>query len=237
MAHKKKQGKSGPVQKTTPSQLSRSMIYKFTPLPGRVLIGDGCPKTASSIILFLLICIVSVASVKATPGATVPWTTYEAENMLVGGGTVLGPQYNPFNVPAEASGRMCVQLNGTGQYIQFTNQSAATALVVRYCVPDTADGAGADYTQAVKSDSIYGWAHFALGRFKETKNDLTGAAGDYALALKCDPENLDILLPFAELLIRLDRKEEACGIYLKAEAAGSGAASSKLIYYGCGDKK
>ena len=98
--------------------------------------------------------IISVVSVEATPGAAVPWTTYEAEDILIGGGTVLGPQYNPIRIPTEASGRKCVQLNATGQYIQFTNQSTATALVVRYCVPDTAFGGGADYTLSLYTNGV-----------------------------------------------------------------------------------
>src|SRR5208283_2375338 len=81
----------------------------------------------------------------AFSGAAVPWTTYEAENMTISGGTIL-TNYTHNNVAAEASGRRCVQLNGTGQYVQFTNQSAANAVVVRYSVPDTFDGAGSNYT-------------------------------------------------------------------------------------------
>src|ERR1700677_2693298 len=60
---------------------------------------------------------VYTVSAQSVPGAAVPWTTYEAENMTISGGTVLGPQYGPNVVASEASGRECVQLNGTGQYI------------------------------------------------------------------------------------------------------------------------
>ncbi|MFO1513522.1 MAG: glycosyl hydrolase family 28-related protein [Verrucomicrobiota bacterium] len=83
---------------------------------------------------------------RADSGATVPWITYEAESMNISGGTILGPQYGPYVVMSESSGRKCVRLAATGQYVQFTNQSSANALVVRYSVPDTADGAGTNYT-------------------------------------------------------------------------------------------
>lgn len=88
----------------------------------------------------------SLLSARAFSGASVPWTTYEAEDMTISGGTILGPQYGPNVVASESSGRRCVQLNGTGQYVQFTASAAANSLVVRYSVPDTANGTGTNYT-------------------------------------------------------------------------------------------
>lgn len=129
-------------------------FHKFVPLRNSDSIGNGYSKVAAFVFLFFLVLIVSVVTVKATTGAAVPWTTYEAENMLIGGGTVLGPQYSPIRIPAEASGRKCVRLDATGQYIQFTNQSPATALVIRYCVPDSGDGTGADYTLSVYTNGV-----------------------------------------------------------------------------------
>jgi hypothetical protein len=60
----------------------------------------------------------------------VPWTTYEAENMTINGGTILGPppravdknQLVTNTVAGESSGRLCVRLAGSGQYVQFTAQ-------------------------------------------------------------------------------------------------------------------
>jgi hypothetical protein len=94
-------------------------------------------------------------SAQAFSGASVPWTTYEAENMTVSGGTILGPVYGPYVVASEASGRKCVQLNGTGQYVQFTNQSAASSIVVRYSVPDTANGTGTNYTLSLYTNGVF----------------------------------------------------------------------------------
>ena len=162
------------------------MINKFISLPCWGLIGGGYSNKPACIFLAFFIWIVSVVSVEATPGAAVPWTTYEAEGMLVGGGTVLGPQYNPIRIPTEASGRMCVQLNSTGQYIQFTNQSPATALVVRYCVPDTADGVGADYTLSLYTNGVlatrlpmtskYSWLY---GNYPFSNNPTAGSARNF----------------------------------------------------------
>jgi hypothetical protein len=86
-----------------------------------------------------------VAASEGGPGATLPWMTYEAEQATTNG-KVLGPDYTG-NTPArEASGRRCVRLGKTGEYLEFTAKSDAQGLVVRYCIPDSADGRGADAT-------------------------------------------------------------------------------------------
>jgi hypothetical protein len=92
---------------------------------------------------------------QAFSGASVPWTTYEAENMDISGGTILGPIYGPNVVASESSGRECVQLTGTGQFVQFTNQSAANSIVVRYSVPDTANGTGTNYTLSLYTNGVF----------------------------------------------------------------------------------
>src|SRR5258708_4053451 len=113
---------------------------------------------------FILFLTVSLCPAMAFTGATVPWTTYEAENMTVSGGTILGPSYAQNVVESESSGRKCVKLNATGQYIQFTNAATASSLVVRYSVPDTSDGVGADY-----SISLYKNGSF-IGKLPVTSN-------------------------------------------------------------------
>lgn len=78
---------------------------------------------------------------RAKPGAEVPWTTYEAEDMKTTG-TVLGPKYEPYNVEAESSGQKCVKLNSASEYVEFTATVPANAMVVRYSLPDSPDGGG-----------------------------------------------------------------------------------------------
>ena len=95
------------------------------------------------------------AQAQSAPGANVPWTTYEAEDMTISGGTILGPEYGPNVVASEASGRECVELDGTGQYVELTAQAAANAIVVRYCVPDTANGTGTNYTISLYTNGIF----------------------------------------------------------------------------------
>ena len=87
-------------------------------------------------------------------GAIVPWITYEAEDMTVTGGSILGPSgrapdkncHLPNVAEMEASGGRCVKLGAPGANVQFIAKAPANAIVVRYCIPDSPDGAGLDST-------------------------------------------------------------------------------------------
>src|SRR6266853_753686 len=96
--------------------------------------------------------ITSLYSAHAFRGATVPWTTYEAEDMT-NTGTVLGPGYGLLE--GESSGRKCVELNATGQYVEFIAQQAANAIVVRYSLPDSSDGKGVDSTISLYQNGTF----------------------------------------------------------------------------------
>lgn len=61
-------------------------------------------------------------------------------------GLVLGPKYDPNTVETEASGQKCVKLTASGDYLEFTAQESASALVVRYSLPDSDGGGGTDST-------------------------------------------------------------------------------------------
>src|SRR3954467_15429005 len=81
----------------------------------------------------------------AERGATVPWVTYEAEQTTTNA-TLLGPDYTGQTAAREASGRRCVRLAATGQHVELTANTDAQGLVVRYSIPDSVDGVGADAT-------------------------------------------------------------------------------------------
>lgn len=142
----------------------------------------GLARGLAAVVVF----VVSLSTAAALNGATVPWTTYEAENMTVSGGKVLGPDYTHNTVTSESSGRECVQLNGTGQYIQFTAQAAANAMVVRYSVPDTSAGTGANYTISLYTNgvfaeklpltSLYSWRY---GNYPFTNNPAYGSPRNF----------------------------------------------------------
>jgi hypothetical protein len=87
-------------------------------------------------------------------GATLPYVEYEAEAATTNG-TLLGPSraVNDANVfdsiAGESSGRQAVELTATGQYVRFTTKAAANSVVVRFVIPDSADGSGASATLGV----------------------------------------------------------------------------------------
>lgn len=76
-------------------------------------------------------------------GAECPWTTYPASQMQTNGMKV-APEYAPYLVQMESTAQRCVGLANPGEYAEFTAAAAANAIVVRYAIPDTRDGAGQD---------------------------------------------------------------------------------------------
>ncbi len=165
-----------------------------------------------NIILFrsaiVLACLLCSSYAHARVGADIPWTTYEAEDMKTTG-TVLGPKYGPFLVETESSGQKCVKLVGDSEYVEFTVQSAANALVVRYSLPDAPSGGGINssldlyqngkFVKTLPITSTYSWIY---GKYPFTNDpkagkprnfydecrltDLTFARGDVIRLVKTD---------------------------------------------------
>ncbi len=75
----------------------------------------------------------------ASSGATLPYVELEAENAGTNG-TIIGPSRTLYELAAEASGRRAVTLSATGQFVEFTLPQQANSIVVRYSIPDSADG-------------------------------------------------------------------------------------------------
>jgi hypothetical protein len=134
----------------------------------------------------VVVLVISLSVARAFNGAAVPWTTYQAEDMTVSGGRILGPDYDHNTVASESSGRECVQLNGAGQYVQLTAQQAANSIVVRYSVPDTTKGTGTNYTlslyvngvlvEKLPMTSMYSWLY---GNYPFTNNPAVGSPRDF----------------------------------------------------------
>ncbi len=74
-------------------------------------------------------------------GATTPYQTHEAEDLAYQGELLSGDRAYR-TVTSEASGRACVKLATVGDYVELTLSEPANALVIRYCVPDNAEGTG-----------------------------------------------------------------------------------------------
>lgn len=77
----------------------------------------------------------------ADRGATVPYTSYEAEAEATDG-HILAPSRTFRDVAAEASGRQAVVLDAPGESVAVRLTAPANALVLRASIPDTADGTG-----------------------------------------------------------------------------------------------
>jgi hypothetical protein len=117
---------------------------------------------------------------RAGIGADIPWTTYEAEDMITTG-TVLGPKYDPYLVETESSGQKCVKLVNAGEYIEFAAESPANAMVVRYNLPDAPNGGGINSTlslfqngklvKTIPITSRYSWLY---GKYPFTNDPAAG---------------------------------------------------------------
>jgi hypothetical protein len=86
----------------------------------------------------------------AARGASVPFTTYEAEN-AGHNGAVIGPDHTQASLPSEASGRRAVRIT-QGQHVEFTLSAPANAVNVHYSVPDGREGTLSVYVNGSKLD-------------------------------------------------------------------------------------
>ncbi|MFB6840666.1 discoidin domain-containing protein [Streptomyces sp. NPDC056361] len=89
-------------------------------------------------------------------GANMPYDMYEAEDGTAGGGaTVVGPNRTVGDIAGEASGRKAVNLDATGEYVEFTTRAATNTLVTRFSIPDAPGGGGIDSTLSVYVDGVF----------------------------------------------------------------------------------
>lgn len=89
-------------------------------------------------------------------GANMPFDMYEAEDGVVGGGaTVVGPNRTIGDIAGEASGRKAVNLDATGEYVEFTTRAATNTLVTRFSIPDAPGGGGIDSTINVYVNGVF----------------------------------------------------------------------------------
>lgn len=89
---------------------------------------------------------------QAARGASVPFTTLEAED-AAHNGSVIGPDYTQASLASEASGRRAVTIT-SGQYVEFTLTGAANAVNVHYSVPDGREGTLSVYVNGTKLDKL-----------------------------------------------------------------------------------
>lgn len=81
----------------------------------------------------------------AAPGARVPWTRYEAEHARSNVQPAT-PDRTYLTPESEAAGRSFVRLEKAGDYVEFTAVRPANGLVLRFSLPDGAQGQGIEAT-------------------------------------------------------------------------------------------
>jgi hypothetical protein len=131
-------------------------------------------------IAVILILNCAICSAQEKRGATIPWTTYEAEQMNTTG-TIMGPTYKPYQVETESSGQQCVKLSNKGQYVEFTSSGSDNSMVIRYSLPDSRAGNGKHATLSIfingrfiqhcKISSRYAWLY---GKYPFTNDPAAG---------------------------------------------------------------
>jgi len=90
---------------------------------------------------------------KAYRGATVPYISYEAEDAATNG-TLIGPSRKYLSLASEASGRQAISLKNTGDYVEFKLAQAANSIVLRYSIPDSPDGKGAEESLTLSVNGV-----------------------------------------------------------------------------------
>jgi hypothetical protein len=126
-------------------------------------------------------------------GATTPFTTYQAPEATLGGGasvvSLTSAPTSEYDSPqGEATGHAYVQLTGTGQSVQWTNDTGQpiSFVNIRASIPDSSAGGGSTATldlyvngtfrQALNMNSIQSWQY--EGNNNYSGNDQNPADGD-----------------------------------------------------------
>ena len=129
----------------------------------------------------------------STAGATTPFTTYQAPQGTLGGGasvvSLTAAPTSQYDSPqGEAAGHAYVQLTGTGQYVQWTNNTGQQInfINVRAAIPDSPSGGGITATldlyvngvfrQALNMNSMQSWQYEGNGNY--TGSNQNPANGD-----------------------------------------------------------
>ncbi|MEU6143561.1 discoidin domain-containing protein [Streptomyces sp. NPDC047081] len=96
------------------------------------------PATGAVVALSAGLLTAAVPAAHAASGATLPFTSVEAES-ATSTGTKIGPDHTQGTLASEASGRQAVRLT-SGQRVEFTVPRAANAVNLAYSVPDGQSG-------------------------------------------------------------------------------------------------
>ena len=129
----------------------------------------------------------AAAPAATVAGATLPFTSYEAESGTLGGGAsavslTAAPTTQFSSAALEASGHAYVHLTGTGQGVQWTNATGQpiSAINVRVSIPDSAAGGGTTATldlyvdgtlrQALNLNSRQTWVYEGNNHYNDSSD-------------------------------------------------------------------
>lgn len=159
-------------------------------------------------------------------GATLPYTRYESEDAVIGGGSVLksAPDFNYDLIASEASNQKYVSLPTNGSYVEWTIGQGGAGVNMRFTLPDTSDGMGnrgsldclvnGVKVATIQLSSYWSWQYFtgdqpqdapnggqAAFRFDEVHWKLGTAlkAGDKLRIQKSNGDNLEYGVDFVEV--------------------------------------
>ena len=92
-----------------------------------------CKANNNAVSLLFSLTGIKVAAQKT--GATVPWTTFEAEAGTTNGSLQNEGDRDRSKITYEASGRAAIELNAPGNYIAIKSNVKANRITIRYSVP------------------------------------------------------------------------------------------------------
>jgi len=136
-----------------------------------------------------------------------PYVRYEADRSKIGDGTeVRGPSFDQDKTEAEASERKYVALTKRGSYVEWTLKNSADGVVLRFTMPDSADGTGRSGKLAlyinekrirdIPLTSYHAWQYFDKTKIpRHPHNDPKKAKGVGSCRMRFD-----------EVRFRLDQK-------------------------------
>jgi hypothetical protein len=140
---------------------------------------------AAALAFLTAVAIARPAVAQTTPGATVPFTEYNAINATTNG-KILGPDYSFGSLPSEATGREVDLLAGQGEYVTFTLTAPANAVDFHYSIPDSASGTGlteplslyvnGTFDESLSLTSDYSWLY---GSYPFTNTPSNGLGHDF----------------------------------------------------------
>ena len=161
-------------------------------------------------------------------GASMPYTRYDTEDAIRGGGATLqsAPTFDQSLIASEASGQSYVALPSSGSYLEWKvrQNEGGAGVTMRFTMPDSADGMGLNgsldvYVNGVKAKTIdltsyYNWQYFSsdqpadtpaggrpLFRFDEVHWNLDTALqpGDTIRIQKSNSDSLEYGVDFIEV--------------------------------------